>query len=141
AHPATLALAATLAAGVVVRWPARAGAVLLWALPGAALALSRERIFGAGEGSLWLSGPTGDWGISHLSLLASPDRGLLVFAPIVIVAPVGIAGALGGGGGGLPATFGAGCLAHWLAMGFRSDWLGEEAWGPIALTSAMPLLM
>lgn len=140
AQPVNLALALALAIGVVARWPARAWALLLWALPGIALALLRERIFGQGEG-FWHTATTGDWGLSHLSLLVSPGKGLLVFAPVAIVGAVGLARAFRQGDRWLPATFGAGFLAHWLAVGFRSNWLGDEAWGPVALTSALPLLL
>ena len=140
AQPLNLALAAVLAIGVVARWPARTGGLLLWALPGAALAFLRERISGEGEGFSRFA-MTGDWGLSHLSLLVSPGKGLLVFAPVTVVGAVGLVRALRQRDRWLPATFGAGFLAHWLAVGFGRDWLGEEAWGPVALTGALPLLL
>ena len=139
AQPVSLALASALAIAVVVRWPTRAGALLAWALPGAALAFVRGRIFGPGEGVSLAT--AGDWGLSHLSLLVSPGKGLFVFAPVTIVGAVGLATAFRRGHRWLSATLGAGFLAHWLAVGLRSDWLGEEAWGPIGLTSALPLLL
>ena len=134
-HPADLALALVLALFAVVRRPRQAGLWALWSAPGIVLALAAA--IGAPSGPA----PRFDaaWAPRLAALWVSPAAGILVFAPVVVVALVGLASALRRE----DAPLAAGCELAFLAHGlFIAAWpLAGETWGPREWTDAMPLAL
>ncbi len=139
AWPASAGAATVLALGAVVRWPRATPRLLAWAAPGIVARFAaqaflpgpfRSGLEGFGEGA----------GVGHLGLLVSPAKGLLVFTPVVIVAVVGMARAWGWGERWLVATLGGAFVVEWAVVGATRDWHGSPGWGPVALTSALPLV-
>jgi hypothetical protein len=139
AWPASAGAAAVLAAGALVRWPRSTPWLLAWAAPGIALRLAAQPFLpaafqtgleGFGEGA----------GVGHIGLLVSPAKGLLVFTPVAIVGVVGMARAWGWGERWLVATLGGAFLVEWAVVGATRDWHGSPGWGPVVLTSALPLV-
>jgi hypothetical protein len=141
ADPTAAVLAATLLLGLCVRWPRRLPALLLGALPGAALfAFEAQR---AGGALAALAGPERAPGTAHLALLVSPAKGWLLFTPLVIVAGAGLVRAFRNGERWLAVTLGSAVAFHWAWIGALEGWHGGgEAWGPRLLTAALaPLLL
>ena len=133
-QPADAALALALALGLAVRWPRRIPFLLLWSLPGLA-AVWRLWSLAEPPGPLGLGGGSG-----HLALLFSPARGLVILAPLVLVAVGGIGWAFRRGERALAATLGAALLAHWALVGFLGEDMTGAAWsGP--LIDALPALV
>jgi hypothetical protein len=139
AWPPTLALACAMALGLVGRWPRKVLGLLAWGVPPAALRLALQpRLPDALGGGLADLGSTAGWG--HLGLLISPERGLLVFSPIVLIAVAGLVHAWRSGEHWLAGTCLAGFAAHVALVGASPEW-AAGAWGPVALTPALPLLL
>jgi hypothetical protein len=139
AWPANAAAALVLALGAAVRWPRSTPWLVAWAVPGIALRLAAQPFLppafetgfeGFGEGL----------GIGHLGLLVSPAKGLLVFTPVVVVVVVGMVRAWRWGERWLVITLVAAFVAEWAVVGASRGWAGTPGWGPVVLTSAMPLL-
>jgi hypothetical protein len=132
-QPADLALALVLALFSVIRRPRQAGLWALWAAPGVAVAVGAAMTDAAWPGLHFDAA----WAPRLAALWVSPATGLLVFAPVVIVALVGLATALRRGEAALAAACAAAVLAHGLLIAARP--LLGETWGPRDWTDAMPL--
>jgi hypothetical protein len=139
AWPASVAAALVLSAGAVWRWPRATLRLLAWAVPGLALRFGIQPLLPA-RFDTGLQGLGEGLGSGHLGLLVSPAKGLLIFAPVVIVAVVGMARAWGWGERWLVLTLGGAFVAEWALVGLFRNWHGGPGWGSLALTSAMPLL-
>ena len=145
ARHADVALVATLAIGIAVRWPRRIPSFLTWALaPVLFVAAYQFKYFGAP----WRTGFSGALA-SRFSeslatglpgLLFSPAKGLFVFTPVALVAVVGLFGVLRRGERWLPIVLGSACLAHLLLIGSWSEWHGGESFGPRMTTDLLPIL-
>ena len=139
AWPASVAAALVLGVGAVWRWPKGTLRLLAWAAPGIALRFAIQpplpARFGTGLEALGEGLGTG-----HLGLVVSPAKGLLVFTPVVIIAAIGMARAWGWGERWLVLTLGGAFVAQWALVGASRDWHGSPGWGPVTLTSALPLL-
>jgi hypothetical protein len=133
-NPAVIALALALALSAMVRRPRQVGLWAFWSAPGVVLVL-----VSAFAGPSW--DPVWDeaWAPRLAALLVAPAAGLLVFAPIVLVALVGMARALRGA----DAALAAGCVAAFLAHGMfiAGRPLRGGMWGPVDWTDALPLVM
>jgi hypothetical protein len=131
--PLTTVLVGVVAAGALVRFPRQIPTFVLWGLPGAALSLvmfakSRPAITGltCGEG--------------HVALLLSPLGGLLLFAPVTLVAGFGVVRAFRGGERYWALTLGGAALMHGLLMGCFASGLTGNTWSFVEMTAALPLL-
>jgi hypothetical protein len=134
-RPADLALALVLALFALIRRPRQAGLWALWSAPGIALAVGAA-MTDASWPALHFDAA---WANRLAALWGSPAAGLLVFAPVVIVALVGLASALRSEEVGLAAACAAAVLAHGLLIAARP--LFGETWGPRDWTDAMPLCL
>jgi hypothetical protein len=145
-QPSTAALTLVLVGAVLVRWRVSGLLVLAWALPGALAA------FLAGSpASAVTQTPSADPATSALALLASPARGILLFAPVLVAALAGVVVALRAPrsrmwdqaqpGRFLPVACLAAFVAHvaWLAVAGGFD-VGPF-WGPRLVAPAWPLLL
>jgi hypothetical protein len=139
AWPASGGAAAVLAVGAVVRWPRATPWLLAWSVPPIVLRLAAQP-FLPGAFQTGLEGFGEGLGVGHLGLLVSPAKGLLVFTPVVIVAFVGMARSWGWGERWLVATLGSGFVVEWIVVGATRTWHGSPGWGPVGLTSALPLV-
>jgi hypothetical protein len=75
-------------------------------------------------------------------LLASPGKGLIFYAPLVILVPWGIWRLWRGGRRGPVTVLLALCVATWVAhANLLIRWLGGWAWGPRFLVPVVPLLV
>jgi hypothetical protein len=144
ARHADVALVAVLAVAVAARWPRQVPRLIAWGAPVVLLALAYQWVY---FGSPLAHGFTGSasrfaepWGRGHLGLLVSPAKGLFVFTPIAALALAGVWRAVRTGERFLPLTLLAAAAAHWLLVGFWSEWHGGRAWGPRLMTDALPLL-
>jgi MFS family permease len=151
-QPSAAALALALVLAVLVRWRARGLLVLAWAAPGALLAFGS--LLGSPGGSLAAT-PTAAGsaapGASALALLASPARGLVLFAPVALVGLAGVVRALrqprhrlwdqAQPSRLLPVACLAAAVAHvsWLAV--VGGWHEGPFWGPRLVAPAWPLLL
>jgi hypothetical protein len=70
----------------------------------------------------------------------SPGKGLLFFAPVVVVALVGAALAFRYGERWLAGSVVLAVFAHAVLAGSARDWADGDAWGPRLMADAMPLL-
>jgi hypothetical protein len=138
-EPVTWALALALLAGSLVRWWRSALRLLAWAVPACLLA-----VLGAS------APPGGETGA--LALLFSPARGLLVFAPVLLVGGLGVVRAARPPRlrwdtprpvAWLPVTMAAGAGAHVAAVALQGggDGLAGAFWGPRLLAPIGPLLL
>lgn len=132
-HPADLALALVLALAAVIRRPRQAGLWALWSAPGIAVALAA---------AIWA--PTGPalrfddtWAPRLAAVWVSPVAGILVFAPGVLVALVGLASMLRREEAPLAAGCALAFVAHGLAVAAQP--MPGGTWGPREWTDAMPL--
>jgi len=90
-----------------------------------------------------VSGPLSSepW-IGALGLLVSPNRGILVFSPIVVVALAGLSGARSGGRGSRALRwYGAAALAQFLTYSAFSVWWAGYTYGPRYVLDILPLLV
>jgi hypothetical protein len=134
-NPSNVALVATLALSAAVRRPRQTLLWALWTAPGVLLGLGAA----GGEGGLSATGFGADFGPRLLALFVGPADGLLVFAPVVVVALAGLGRALGRD----DASLATGCAAAFLVHGVfvaGGPWTGGT-WGPREWTDAMPLLL
>jgi hypothetical protein len=138
-QPSVAALALVLVGAVLVRWRRAGLLALAWAAPGLVLAalfsVSRPHAAGAGP----------------LALLASPAKGVLVFAPVLLVGLVGLLRALrrpkhrlwdqAAPGVFLPVACGLAFFAHLAAVAVAGAWSAPEFWGPRWVAPAAPLVL
>lgn len=129
-QPPDMALAGLFAAGLALRWWRRIPFLLAWGLPGLAV-LSYKLLYTG------MRPPSVD-PLRHLSLLASPAHGLLVLAPLTVIAAVGLVSAFRHGERWPAATLGAAILAHWAFVGCLEPSPPGE--GPGSMLAALPLL-
>jgi hypothetical protein len=142
--PSTWVLALVLAVATLGRWRRAALRVLAWALPSVLLAL-----IGVTAGS----GPESSAeGAGGLALLVSPARGVIFFAPVVLVAGVGIVRVMRRARGRhpwdqgmpvawLPLAAAAAALAHVVWLSIDGSPGGGPFWGPRGLAPAGPPLL
>lgn len=143
-NPIDAGLVAVLAMAIAARWPRRALSFLvLGAAPVVVGLVARGAAFSPppGEGLAARFGLTEPFGAGASALLASPGKGLVVFAPVAIVAFVGAALAFRSGERWLAGSFAAGVIAHAAVAGSARGWASGDAWGPRLMADAMPLLM
>ena len=80
--------------------------------------------------------------IGFLGLLISPNRGLLVFSPVVIVAAAGLSALRGGG---RPASalrwYGAAAAVQFATYGAFSVWWAGYSYGPRYVLDVLPMLV
>jgi hypothetical protein len=74
-------------------------------------------------------------------LLVSPNRGLLIFSPIVVVALAGIPAALGRGRRSPVFWCAAAALCQYLFYGSYTVWWGGHTYGPRYVLDVLPLLV
>jgi hypothetical protein len=143
-NPIDAALAAVLALAIALRWPRRVLSLLVLATAAVVVGLVARGIgfSSAPQGPLaarfGFSEPVGP---GALALVVSPGKGLLVFAPVVLVAVAGAALAFRYGERWLAGTLFLAVTAHALFAGCAREWPAGDAWGPRVLADAMPLLM
>ncbi len=143
-QPSTLALALVLAVGTLVRWWRSLVPFLLWAAPGAALA-----VLGLSSGGRLSVTPTP--APAGVALLFSPGKGAFVFAPVALVALVGLGRALlvrrahfwdePAPSIALPLGCGLAFLAHVALLVALGGWAGGVFWGPRFVAPAWPVLL
>jgi hypothetical protein len=73
-------------------------------------------------------------------LLASPNRGLLIFTPAALLGMVGLARAVWPVGCPLLIPFGVAAAAHLVFMGSYAEWAGGWSFGPRYLVEILPIL-
>lgn len=131
-NPIDAALVAVLVLAVAVRWPRRIPWLLLFGAVPVAVGLAvHAPPFGLTE----------PFGPGTAGLLASPGKGLLFFAPVILVALAGAALAFGYGERWIAGSFVFAAAAHALLAGSASGWAAGDAYGPRLLSEAMPLVM
>jgi len=131
-NPIDAALVAVVALAVAARWPRRIPWLLLFgAAPVAAGLAVHAPPFGVTE----------PFGPGTAGLLASPGKGLLFFAPVVLVALMGAALAFRYGERWITGSFVAAAAAHAVLAGSATGWGAGDAYGPRQLADAMPLLL
>ena len=143
-QPSTAALVAVLLLAVIARWRSSGLLVLAWALPGVLAAL----------GSLAAPAAVGRLpaaGSDVLAILASPAKGLLLFAPVVLVGLVGLVRALRAPKHRLwdqaqpsrllPWACLAAATLHVVCVALVGGWNEGPFWGPRLLAPAWPLLL
>jgi hypothetical protein len=151
-QPSAAALALVLVLAVLVRWRARGVLVLAWAAPGVLLAFGS--LLGNSGGTLTPSPPAaGAAGLaaSALALVASPARGLFLFAPVALVALVGAVRALrppkhrlwdqAQPSVLLPVACLLAAIAHVAFLAVVGGWDEGPFWGPRLVAPLWPLLL
>ncbi len=143
-QPTTLPLALVLAVGALLRWRRALLPFLVWAAPGAALA-AFGLLLAARPANATTPGPNG------LALLVSPAKGALVFAPLALVALVGLGRALlvrrarywdaAPPSIALPLSCGFAFVAHLAALVAFGGWAEGVFWGPRLVSPAWPTLL
>ena len=151
-EPSAAALALVLVLAVLVRWRLAGVPVLAWAAPGVLIAsgslLAGSRsAFASAEAAAGAAGP----GAAALALVASPARGILLFAPVVVVAFVGVIRALRAPrnrlwdqaqpGRFLPVACLVAAIAHFAWLAVAGGWDQGPFWGPRLVSPAWPLLL
>jgi hypothetical protein len=151
-QPSTAPLALVLVLAVLLRFRAPGLLVLAWSVPGLLLALG-GLLGGSSASPLAGSQPAGSAGAgaSLLALLASPPRGVLLYAPVALVALVGVVRALrppkhrlwdqAQPSRLLPLACLVAAVVHiaWLAV--VGGWDEGPFWGPRLVSPAFPLLL
>jgi hypothetical protein len=143
-NPLDAALAAVLVLAIALRWPRRILSLLVLATAAVVVGLVARGIgfSSAPQGALAARfGFTEPVGPGALALVVSPGKGLLVFAPVVLVAVAGAALAFRYGERWLAGSLFLAVTAHALWAGCAREWPAGDAWGPRVLADAMPLLM
>lgn len=143
-NPVDAALVAVLAVAIVGRWPRRAPSFfVLGAAPVVVGLIARGAVFSPppGEGLAARFGFSEPFGAGAAALLVSPGKGLIAFAPVVLVALVGAALAFRYGERWRAGSVAVAVAAHALLAGCARDWPVGDAWGPRLMADAMPLLM
>ncbi len=143
-NPIDAALAAVLALAIALRWPRRVLSLIVLATAPVVVGLVARGIgfSSAPRGPLAARfGFTEPVGPGALALVVSPGNGLLVFAPVVLVAIAGAALAFRYGERWLAGSLLLAATAHALLAGCTRQWAAADAWGPRVLADAMPLLM
>jgi hypothetical protein len=154
ARPAAVVLAASVIA-CVCREGARSTTRCLagFASVVAAVVWYNLALFGALEGGYarinaahWnRHGVDGTWSADVLQgvagLLVSPNRGLLVYAPVLAFALVGLGKALGGRRSRDLQLLAAGWVANLLMLGAYAVWWGGHSFGPRLLADSLPALV
>jgi hypothetical protein len=145
ARHADVALVAALAIAAAVRWPRQLPRMIGWGAPVVLLVLAYQwAYFGSplAHGFAGSAARFGEpWGRGHLGLLASPAKGLFVFTPVLLLAPMGVALAFRKGERWWAASLAAAAVAHWAFVGRWTEWHGGESFGPRMMTDAVPLLV
>lgn len=132
ANPIDAGLVAVLALAVALRWPRRVPwLVLFGAVPVAVGFAVHAPPFGLTE----------PFGPGTAALLASPGKGILFFAPVVLVGLVGAALAFRYGEHWIAGSLVLAAAAHAVVAGCAADWAAGDAYGPRLLADAMPLLL
>jgi hypothetical protein len=141
-QPSAVALVLALLVALIVRWRARGLLVLASALPGAILAVVSLATFPPIPASP---------GRGLLTLLASPAKGALVYAPAALVGLAGLVRALRvparrlwdqpQPGRFLPVACGLAAAAHFVWLGITGGWAAGDFWGPRWVAPAWPLLL
>jgi hypothetical protein len=134
-NPADLAIALVLSLVALIRRPRQFALWALWSAPGIALGLAAAAADPSGPALRFDQA----WMPRLAALFVAPAAGLLVFAPVVLVALVGLARALRRDGAPLAAGCAAAFLAHGCFMASRP--LAGGTWGPRDWTDAMPLVL
>jgi hypothetical protein len=81
-------------------------------------------------------------GMAPLGELVSPSRGLFVFAPVTLLALVGVVLAVRHRRlDGLGVALAAIVLAHWWTVSSFTPWFGGYSYGPRYMTDVLPLLV
>jgi hypothetical protein len=143
--PATWALALVLVIATLVRWRRAVLPLAVWVVPSALLALIGVSL-GSGPASASAEGTLG------LALLVSPARGIVFFAPVVLVAGAGIVRVVrpprarhhwdqGASVAWLPLAGAAAALAHVIWAAIDGTPGGGIFWGPRGLAPAWPPLL
>jgi len=143
-NPVDAALAAVLALAIALRWPRRVPSLLVLATAPVVVGLVARGVgFSSGPGGPLAArfGFTEPVGPGALALVVSPGKGLLLFAPVVLVAVAGAALAFRYGERWLAGSLFLAVTAHALLAGCARDWAAPDAWGPRLMADAMPLLM
>jgi hypothetical protein len=143
-NPNDAALAAVLVLAIALRWPRRALSLLVFAIAAVVVGLVARGVgfSSAPQGALAARfGFTEPIGPGALALAVSPGKGLLVFAPVVLVAVAGAALAFRYGERWLAGSLFLAAAAHALLAGCARGWAEGDTWGPRLLADAMPLLM
>jgi hypothetical protein len=143
-QPSTLPLALVLAAGTLVRSRRALVPFLLWAAPGAALAA-------LGLVQSGLPHPATTPAPSGAALLFSPAKGAFVFAPVALVALVGLVRALTARRArywdqappslALPLSCGLAVVAQLASLVALGGWADGVFWGPRLVSPAWPVLL
>ena len=150
-QPSTAALALVLVLAVLTRFRLAGVLVLAWAAPGVLMALGS--LLAGSSGATGAFG--GDAAIGRaeaaLALLASPARGILWFAPAVVVGLVGVARALRAPrsrlwdqaqpGRFLPVACLVAAIAHIACVAVVGGFDQGPFWGPRLLAPAWPLVL
>ncbi len=143
-QPSTLALALVLGLGTLLRSRRVVVPFLLWTAPGAAL---------AAYGLLQTGLPTGSAkpSAAAAALLVSPAKGAFVFAPLALVALVGLVRALfvrrarfwdaPSPSRALPLACGLAFAAHLASLVAFDGWADGVFWGPRFVSPAWPALL
>jgi hypothetical protein len=153
ARPQLAPMVALVLLGVWARAPVRAAALATTIVGGAAalLMLTNWRWFGAPLGAVAGLGSANDaihltrgwidWRFEGLvGLLVSPNRGLLIFSPIVAVALAGFADAARAPWRSPLRWCAAGAIAQFLLYGSYSVWWAGHTYGPRYLLDVLPIL-
>lgn len=145
-QPAAIALALVLAAAVVVRWRSSGPGLLAWGAAGLVLGIVGVAATAGGAAAAPAAPDPGP-----LALLASPAKGALVFAPVLLVGVAGLVRALAQRtrrlwdqpqpGRLLPVACALAVVAHVASVALLGGWSAGVAWGPRLLAPAWPLLL
>lgn len=101
-------------------------------------------LLGGYEGENWMERPP--WWLGLGGLLIAPSRGLLVYSPALVLAPLGAwillrqRWAASDATRAVLLTWLGAAIATWVFYGRFFDWLGGFSYGPRYLTETMPVL-
>ncbi len=148
-QPSSSALALVLLVAVLVHFGRAGLLVLAWAAPGVLIALG-SRLMAASAAPAGAEAAVAP-GAAALALLASPAKGMLLFAPVALVALVGVLRALRAPrsrlwdqaqpGRLLPVACLVAVIAHVACVVLAGGWDEGPFWGPRLMAPAWPLLL